>query len=106
MKLASLEKLERLIKMRLLCDEKLPTAFKSNYIIEKGCVTFVVALEFKITLTIYLGSSSNTWKIMSLEFLCNSATSQGDYQGFFSYNTRNSGNSSISSRIDHAGSPK
>ncbi|KAJ3344577.1 hypothetical protein HDU91_000188, partial [Kappamyces sp. JEL0680] len=35
--------------------------------------------EFKVSLTIYIGTDS--WRLMSLEFLCNAAAFEGDYEG-------------------------
>ncbi|KAF9911460.1 mediator complex subunit [Lobosporangium transversale] len=66
---ATLERLDDVIRMRLLCDELVPPAMK--YTIGKGKVKFVVANEFQVTLTVSgPGSPMDVpWRIVGLEIL-------------------------------------
>ncbi|KAF9902525.1 mediator complex subunit [Linnemannia zychae] len=76
---ATLEKLDDVIRMRLLCDELVPPAMK--YTVGKGKVKFVVANEFEVTLTVSgPGSPKDVpWRIVSLKILAKPVG--GSFQG-------------------------
>ncbi|KAF9920382.1 mediator complex subunit, partial [Linnemannia zychae] len=65
----TLEKLDDVIRMRLLCDELVPPAMK--YTVGKGKVKFVVANEFEVSLTVSgPGSPKDVpWRIVGLKML-------------------------------------
>ncbi|KAI1318365.1 mediator complex subunit [Mortierella claussenii] len=76
---ATLEKLDDVIRMRLLCDELVPPPMK--YTIGKGKVRFLVANEFEVTLTISGPGSPRDvpWRIVSLKILVKPVG--GSFQG-------------------------
>ncbi|KAF9188419.1 mediator complex subunit, partial [Haplosporangium sp. Z 11] len=75
----TLEKLDDVIRMRLLCDELVPPPMK--YTIGKGKAKFVVANEFEVTLTIAGPGSPKDipWRIVSLKILVKPVG--GSFQG-------------------------
>ncbi|KAF9345440.1 mediator complex subunit, partial [Mortierella sp. AD094] len=77
---ATLEKLDDVIRMRLLCDELVPSAMK--YSIGKGKVKFLVENEFEATLTVSgPGSPKDVpWRIVGLKILVKPVG--GSFQGF------------------------
>ncbi|KAF9095809.1 mediator complex subunit [Mortierella sp. AM989] len=77
---ATLEKLDDVIRMRLLCDELVPPAMK--YYIGKGKVKFVVDKEFEVTLTVSGPGSPKDipWRIVGLKILVKPVG--GSFQGF------------------------
>ncbi|KAF9581495.1 mediator complex subunit [Lunasporangiospora selenospora] len=76
---ATLEKLDDVIRMRLLCDELIPPAMR--YTVGKGKVKFVVPNEFEVSLTIAgPGSPSEVpWRIVGLKILVKPVG--GSFQG-------------------------
>ncbi|KAF9096039.1 mediator complex subunit [Mortierella sp. AD031] len=76
---ATLEKLDDVIRMRLLCDELVPPAMK--YTVGKGKVKFTVANEFEVTLTVSGPGSPEdvSWRIVSLKILAKPVG--GSFQG-------------------------
>ncbi|OAQ23714.1 MED14-domain-containing protein [Linnemannia elongata AG-77] len=76
---ATLEKLDDVIRMRLLCDELVPPAMK--YTVGKGKAKFIVANEFEVTLTVSgPGSPKDVpWRIVGLKILAKPVG--GSFQG-------------------------
>ncbi|KAI9233711.1 MAG: mediator complex subunit MED14-domain-containing protein [Podila humilis] len=76
---AALEKLDDVIRMRLLCDELVPPGMK--YTIAKGKAKFVVPKEFEVTLTIPGPGSPEDipWRIVGLKLLVKPVG--GSFQG-------------------------
>ncbi|KAF9427883.1 mediator complex subunit [Podila epigama] len=66
---STLEKLDDVIRMRLLCDELVPPGMK--YTVAKGKAKFVVPNEFEVTLTISGPGSPEEipWRIVGLRLL-------------------------------------
>ncbi|KAF9207387.1 mediator complex subunit [Haplosporangium sp. Z 27] len=77
---ATLEKLDDVIRMRLLCDELVPPAMK--YSVGKGKVKFLVENEFEATLTVSGPGSPKDipWRIVGLKILIKPVG--GSFQGF------------------------
>ncbi|KAG0050123.1 mediator complex subunit [Gryganskiella cystojenkinii] len=76
---STLERLDDVIRMRLLCDELVPPAMK--YTVAKGKAKFVVANEFEVTLTIPGPGSPQEvpWRIVGLRILVKPVG--GSFQG-------------------------
>ncbi|KAF8924865.1 mediator complex subunit [Dissophora ornata] len=76
---ATLERLDDVIRMRLLCDELVPPAMK--YTIGKGKAKFVVANEFEVTLTVSGAGPPKDipWRIVGLKILVKPVG--GSFQG-------------------------
>ncbi|KAF9431947.1 mediator complex subunit [Entomortierella beljakovae] len=76
----TLEKLDDVIRMRLLCDELVPPSMK--YTIGGGKVKFLVENEFEVTLTVSGPGSPREipWRIVSLKILVKPGG--GSFQGF------------------------
>ncbi|KAG0349716.1 mediator complex subunit [Podila minutissima] len=76
---AALEKLDDVIRMRLLCDELVPPGMK--YTVAKGKAKFVVPKEFEVTLTIPGPGSPEDipWRIVGLKLLVKPVG--GSFQG-------------------------
>ncbi|KAI8901919.1 mediator complex subunit MED14-domain-containing protein [Globomyces pollinis-pini] len=67
----ALTKLENIMRIRLFCTESLPHQLKTGMSIADGCVSFTVPDEFHVSLALLL-TDNPTWRIMKLEFLCES----------------------------------
>ncbi|RKO87632.1 mediator complex, subunit Med14, partial [Blyttiomyces helicus] len=65
----TLERLDDVIRMRLLCDEVLPLAMRKNMRIDQGCVTFTVKDEFELVLSLPGSDPTATWRVGDLKFL-------------------------------------
>ncbi|KAG0317244.1 mediator complex subunit [Dissophora globulifera] len=76
---ATLEKLDDVIRMRLLCDELVPPPMK--YTIGKGKAKFVVPNEFEVTLTVSGPGSPQEipWRIVGINILVKPVG--GSFQG-------------------------
>ncbi|KAF9950506.1 mediator complex subunit, partial [Mortierella alpina] len=75
----TLEKLDDVIRMRMLCDELVPPAMK--YTIGKGKARFLVANEFEVTLTVSGPGTPQEipWRIVGLKILVKPVG--GSFQG-------------------------
>ncbi|TPX44578.1 hypothetical protein SeMB42_g03549 [Synchytrium endobioticum] len=65
----TLEQLEDVIRMRLLCDEVVPVPMRAMTKIDKGSVTFRVKGEFELTLTLPGSEQHAPWRLLELKFL-------------------------------------
>ncbi|KAF9557662.1 mediator complex subunit [Mortierella alpina] len=76
---ATLEKLDDVIRMRMLCDELVPPAMK--YTIGKGKAKFLVPNEFEVTLTVSGPGAPQEipWRIVGLKILVKPVG--GSFQG-------------------------
>ncbi|KAF9964409.1 mediator complex subunit, partial [Mortierella alpina] len=76
---ATLEKLDDVIRMRMLCDELVPPAMK--YTIGKGKAKFLVPNEFEVTLTVSGPGTPQEipWRIVGLKILVKPVG--GSFQG-------------------------
>nr|KAJ3418540.1 Mediator of RNA polymerase II transcription subunit 14 [Polyrhizophydium stewartii] len=72
---ATLEKLEDMIRIRLMCDEVIPGPFRRNMTIENGCVVFTVPGEFTVAMTLVPNAQPHPWRVVDLQILSRSTAS-------------------------------
>ncbi|KAI9203200.1 uncharacterized protein BJ171DRAFT_154711 [Polychytrium aggregatum] len=70
------ERLEDVIRMRLLCDEIVPLPMRRNVTVENGSVTIRVKDEFEIRMTLPGSTPDCVWKLDDLKILVASAPSK------------------------------
>jgi hypothetical protein len=64
------KKLDRMIEMKLYCDDLLPAEFTKGMVVRHGLVEILIVGQFCLHLTLLVGS--NSWRIMKLEILVES----------------------------------